>query len=169
MIGSRYDGDATSSRGLGIDIDGDGITASLEGGYPFALSENWSLEPQAQVIWQKLSFDDKRDAFSSVSFDAEDAVTARVGLRLIGNDESARWRPYLKANFWHGFSGTDRISFGADRIDSEQKFDAFEFGGGLIARISDKASFYAVVDYTLDAGDDERKVLEGNLGLRIAW
>lgn len=170
LIGSRFDGDAKSDRGLGVDIDGDGTTVSLEGGYPFALGENWSLEPQAQVIWQKLSFDGKRDAFSSVSFDAEDAVTARVGLRLIGNDESARWRPYLKANFWHGFSGTDRVSFGTDRIDSEQKFDAFEFGGGLIARIGDKATFYAVVDYTIDAGEDEeRKVLEGNLGLRIAW
>lgn len=170
LIGSRFDGDAKSDRGLGVDIDGDGTTVSLEGGYPFALGENWSLEPQAQVIWQKLSFEDKRDAFSNISFDAEDSVTARVGLRLVGNDESARWRPYLKANFWHGFSGIDQVSFGADRIDSEQKFDAFEFGGGLIARISDNASFYAVVDYSIDADDDEeRKVLEGNLGLRISW
>ncbi len=170
LIGSRFDGDAKSSRGLGVDLDGDGATVSLEGGYPFALGQDWTIEPQAQAIWQKLSFDDKRDAFLAVSFDAEDAVTARVGLRLIRSDASARWRPYLKANVWHGFGGSDRIAFGADRIESEQKFDAFEFGGGLVARINDRASFFAAVDYTVDAGDDEeRKIFEGNLGLRIAW
>lgn len=168
-IGSRYDGDARSDRGLGVDLDGDGTTLSLEGGYPFAWGENWSIEPQAQVIWQQLSFDDRRDAFSAVDFDADDAVTARLGARLVRNDPNARWRPYLKANFWHGFSGTDRVAFGSDRVDSEHEFDAFEFGGGLVARMSEKATFFVAVDYSIDTGDEERKILEGNLGLRMTW
>ncbi|MCL1633415.1 autotransporter outer membrane beta-barrel domain-containing protein [Luteimonas sp. SX5] len=169
VLGSRFDGDATSDRAIGVDIDGDGTMFSLEGGYPFAVSEYWSLEPQGQVIWQQLSFDDQRDRFSSIAFDAEDAVTARVGLRLVGKREDSRLHPYVKANFWHGFGGTDSVRFGTDLIASEQEYSAFEFGAGLVFQYSDKASFYAVGDYAIDTGDEERRTFEGNLGVRISW
>jgi len=169
IVGSRFDGDATSDRSVGVDIDGDGTMFSIEGGYPFALGENWALEPQAQVIWQQLSFDDQQDRFSTIAFDAEDAVTGRVGVRLIGKHENSWLQPYLKANYWHGFGGTDSVRFGTDLIDSEQRFNAFEFGGGLIARFSDKVSFYLTGDYMVDTGDEERKTFEGNLGMRITW
>ena len=69
-----------------------------------------SLEPQAQVIWQKQEFDDRSDAFSTVAFDVDDMVTARLGLRLFRSAENARWRPYLKINVWHGFAGTDTVA-----------------------------------------------------------
>lgn len=169
ILGSRFDGDAASDRGLGVDIDGDGTMFSIEGGYPFALGTDWSLEPQAQIVWQQLSFDDKQDRFSTVAFDADDAVTGRIGLRLLRNASSSRWQPYLKANVWHGFSGTDRVRFGTDAIDSEQEYSAFEFGGGLVARFSDKLSFYVSGDYTIDTGDEDRKTFEGNLGMRVTW
>lgn len=169
ILGSRFDGDAASDRGIGVDIDGDGTMFSIEGGYPFALGEYWTLEPQAQVVWQQLSFDDQQDRFSTIAFDAEDAVTGRLGLRLVGHRENSRLRPYLKANVWHGFGGTDSVRFGTDLVSSEQEYSAFEFGAGLIARFSDKLSFYATGDYTIDIGDEERKTFEGNLGMRIAW
>ena len=169
ILGSRFDGDATSDRGLGVDIDGDGTMFSIEGGYPFALGTDWSLEPQTQIVWQQLSFDDKQDRFSTVAFDADDAVTGRIGLRLLRNASSSRWQPYLKANVWHGFSGTDRVRFGPDVVDSEQEYSAFEFGGGLVARFSDKLSFYVSGDYTIDTGDEDRKTFEGNLGMRVTW
>ena len=44
------DGDATSNRGIGADISGNTILASIEGGYPFALGGGWTLEPQAQIV-----------------------------------------------------------------------------------------------------------------------
>ena len=61
LMGSWFGGDATSNRGVGIDIDGTGFTASLEGGYPIPLSESWTIEPQAQFIWQTISLDDQSD------------------------------------------------------------------------------------------------------------
>lgn len=170
ILGSRLDGDATSDRGIGVDIDGDGLMLSIEGGYPFALGQSWTLEPQAQIVWQQLSFDDTRDRFSSVAFDADDAVTGRVGARLVYRSEDSRFQPYIKANFWHGFNGTDSLRFGTDPVISEQEFNAFEFGGGLVAKFNDKVSFYVSGDYTIDTGSDEdRKTFEGNLGMRVAW
>src|SRR5690606_9781878 len=78
VMGTWFSGDATSRGNVGIDIDGTAITASLEGGYPFALTQNWTLEPQAQLIWNHLSLDTQADRFSSVSFDTDDVVTGRL-------------------------------------------------------------------------------------------
>ena len=47
LMGTWFGGDATSNAGESIDIDGTGVTASLEGGYPIALTPDWTLEPQA--------------------------------------------------------------------------------------------------------------------------
>ena len=58
LMATWLDGDATSSRGIGIDIDGSAVSASLEGGYPIHLTPGLTLEPQAQLIWQHFSFDD---------------------------------------------------------------------------------------------------------------
>src|SRR5690606_20668423 len=44
-----------SDFGTGLDTSALGLTASLEAGYPFALGDDWELEPQAQLIYQSVS------------------------------------------------------------------------------------------------------------------
>ena len=131
-----------------IDIGGSGVTASIEGGYPFPLANGWTLEPQAQLIWQRVSFDDAADAFSSIGFDAEHAVTARIGARLHGSYDTAIGvvRPYLKANLWHDVGSTDRVTLGDDVLASERKGTALELGGGVVSRVSEGVSVFAVGD-----------------------
>ena len=77
----------------------------------------------------------------------------------------------MKLNYWHGFSGEDRLRFNADIIDTDQQFDALELGAGLVAQFNANVSAYMVLDYTTDADDEdrERKTVEGNVGLRITW
>ena len=113
LMHSWLDGEPRSNRGVGLDLEGHATTASLEGGYPIWLTDKISLEPQAQIIWQHVAFDPTQDRFSSVSFDADDAWTGRIGARLQGTfqDGSTTWRPYLKVNLWHGFDATDRTQF----------------------------------------------------------
>ncbi|RUY33392.1 autotransporter outer membrane beta-barrel domain-containing protein, partial [Mesorhizobium sp. M7A.F.Ca.CA.002.07.1.1] len=50
LMATFFGGNATSSRDIGIDVGGTGVTASLEGGYPIALAQGWTLEPQAQLV-----------------------------------------------------------------------------------------------------------------------
>lgn len=175
LMGSRYDGNADSSRGIGIDLEGDGAMASIEVGSPWALRDEgrWTLEPQLQVIWQRIDFDDQTDPFADIAFDSDNSVIGRFGLRLAGNyDTSGGWvQPYLKLNIWHGFGGEDRLRFGSDTVVTEQSFSAIEFGGGVVVRFNDRFSMFVVADYTVDSGDDgeERKSIEGNAGVRVAW
>ncbi|OCP00229.1 autotransporter outer membrane beta-barrel domain-containing protein [Ensifer sp. LC13] len=171
LMGTWFDGDARSIGGSGVEVDGTGVTASLEAGYPIALGENWTLEPQAQIIWQHLSLDDQRDAFSTVKFDGDNAVTGRLGFRLQGEviAETTTFQPYLKANLWHNFDADQRVTFGTDPIVTETGGTALELGGGLVAKLSETASLYVTADYTTNLGGEKIDVLEGNIGLRVKW
>jgi outer membrane autotransporter protein len=171
LMATFFSGSANSSRDIGIDIGGDAITASLEGGYPIALAQGWTLEPQAQLVWQHLSLDDASDRFSTVSFDLDDHVNGRLGLRLQGDTmlNGMALQPYLKANIWHDFGGTDHVDFEGTDISTEGKSTSLEFGGGVVAKVTDKVSIFATGDYTTNLGGDRRRVLEGNLGFSVKW
>ena len=78
-------------------------------------------------------------------------------------------QPYLKANLWHDFGGTDHVNFGATDISTEGKSTSLEFGGGVVAKVTDKVSLFATGDYTTNLGGDKRRVLEGNLGFSVKW
>jgi len=176
VMQSRYDGDATSSRGLGIDVRGDGTTASLEVGKPLLRfgQSAWWLEPQLQVIWQRTSVDDAGDAVSALRFDNDNAWTGRVGLRLAADYDIAGngWQPYIKLNYWQTLDGEDRIDFDTNRILNQQDSRALEVGVGVVARFNSTVSAFAVADYTRDlesSAQKERKVIEGNIGLRLDW
>ncbi|MER9159955.1 MULTISPECIES: autotransporter outer membrane beta-barrel domain-containing protein [unclassified Mesorhizobium] len=171
LMATFFGGNATSSRDIGIDVGGTGITASLEGGYPIALGQGWTLEPQAQLVWQQLSLDDASDRFASVSFDTDGSVTGRLGARLQGETtiNGMALQPYLKANIWHDFGGTSHVNFDTTDISTEGRSTSFEFGGGVIAKVTDKVSIFATGDYTTNLGGDERRILEGNLGFSVKW
>ncbi|UGY08612.1 autotransporter family protein [Phyllobacterium pellucidum] len=171
LMGSWFNGDSTSSRDIGVDIDGTGITASLEGGYPFALTQSWNIEPEAQLIWQHLSLDDQSDAFSDVSFDTDDGYIGRVGFRLQGKYETASglFQPYLKANLWHNFSGTDSVLFGPDAINTDLESTSLELGAGVTHDFTKNVSAFAVADYTFDVDGPHQEIVEGNIGLRVKW
>ncbi len=174
VMQSRYDGDATSARGIGIDVEGDGTTASVELGKPLLRfgQSAWWLEPQVQVIWQRTSVDDAADRIAQLRFNADNAWTGRAGVRLAADYDIAGngWQPYLKVNYWQTLDGEDRIDFDANRITNQQDARALEVGVGVVARFNANLSAFAVADYTRDlesSAQKERKVIEGNIGLRF--
>lgn len=171
LMGSWFGGNAESDAGVGIDVDGAGITASLEGGYPIAIANGWTLEPQAQLIWRHVSLDDTHDRFAAVGFDLDDGVAGRLGARLQGTYDLGGTvvQPYLKVNLWHEFDGSDTVRFDADPIVTERGGTSLEFGGGVVARMTDSVSLFATADYTTEVDGPKREVFEGNLGLSIKW
>ncbi|MCF7750467.1 autotransporter domain-containing protein [Bacillus subtilis subsp. subtilis] len=176
LMQSRYDGDAISARGLGINVRGDGTTASLEVGKPLLRfgQSAWWLEPQLQVIWQRTGVDDAGDRVSSLRFNADNAWTGRAGLRLAADYDIGGngWQPYFKLNYWQTRGGEDRIDFDSNRITNQQGSRALEVGVGVVARFNANVSAFAVADYTRDlesSAQKERRVIEGNIGLRMDW
>ncbi|MES2710733.1 MAG: autotransporter outer membrane beta-barrel domain-containing protein [Pseudomonadota bacterium] len=167
-----FDVTARSDDSTRLTTSGHGLTASLEAGYPIRLDANWQVEPQAQIVWQTISVDRSRDSFSTVSWDAGDAVTGRVGARVqyTGNDGTTLWQPYAKVNLWHGFGGTDRATLGASApVQNRYGDTALELGAGVTARINRTTSLYAHADHrwSIDGERSRQTAVQASIGIRM--
>ena len=153
-------GDATSNRGIGADLGGNVFAASLEGGYPFALGSGWTLEPQAQVIWQYIDLDDTSDPFTSIDYDSFDAFTGRIGARLEANLQLGTMplQPFLDVNLWHNFSATDTIVFNTTAVALESEGTLLELGGGISAQVTPALSLYGEARYGIGLDDDDAEI-----------
>ena len=81
--GTWYDMDMTGRRGLRDgETNGFGFAASLEGGYPFDLGNDWLLEPQAQLVYQTLNIDDFNDGAADVRYSDTNSLAGRIGARV---------------------------------------------------------------------------------------
>ena len=83
MQGTSYSGSA-STQFARFDTDGWGFIASLEGGVPFALPQlgpGFVVEPQGQILWQKVSFRHDYDGLGDVALGDTTRPSRRVGLR----------------------------------------------------------------------------------------
>ncbi len=77
-----------------------------------------SIEPQAQLIWQHASINDLDDGISSVIVSCRERPgrPARpAAARQLRRRGRAVWEPYLRANLWRYFNGTDERDFRAAR------------------------------------------------------
>lgn len=173
LMATRFKTDAQSTLGRGGRPHGKTITASLEAGYPFALGDNVSLQPQVQLIWQRSSVDDFDDGLSTVRFQRDNAVTGRLGARLEGRFSAAggTWKPYAKANLWHTFSGTNALFFGpTDQVANRRNASALEVGAGVVGQVSKTVAMYGGLAYTRAIGNDgERSGMQGQVGMRVRW
>lgn len=173
LMATRFKTEAQSTLGRGGRPHGKTITASLEAGHPFALSDNVSLQPQVQLIWQRSSVDDFDDGLSTVRFQRDNAVTGRLGARLEGrfNAASGSWNPYLKANLWHTFRGTNALFFGpTDQVGNRRTASALEMGAGVVGQVNRTVAVYGGLAYTRAIGNDgEQSGMQGQVGMRIRW
>lgn len=167
-----YTGTPSSIQGLTAATNGTGIIASIESGIPIALPANLTIEPQVQLIYQRLALDPSQDAVSHFDYGRSDALTGRFGARLVTSyrTSSALLQPYLKANIWHDFRGADSIAFAAsDTITTQRRATAYEIGGGLTASISQTVAVFASASYTGGLDRNYRESIQGHLGVRLAW
>ncbi|WPN32945.1 autotransporter outer membrane beta-barrel domain-containing protein [Pseudomonas sp. P5_109] len=165
-------GDNHSESGLKFDNEGHVTTLSAEVGYPLALAGSWVVEPQVQAIYQKVKLDSQDDGISHVSFDSDSAWTGRVGARLKGRYEvSGRpLEPYLRANIWHTFTGTDTVTFDhVDQIETQQRTSSADLGIGMVLSVASSVSVYAGVDYTSNIDSTQQRGTFGNVGVRVQW
>jgi outer membrane autotransporter protein len=172
LMATRFKTDARSTLGRGGAPRGNAVTASFETGYPLALSDTVTLQPQAQLIWQRSTIDSFDDGISAVSFRRDNAVTGRLGARLEGNFSAGggTWKPYLKANLWHTFSGSNAIFFGpTDQVVNRRNASALEVGIGVVGQLSRVLAVYGGLAYTGAIGNTQQTSVQGQLGMRVRW
>jgi outer membrane autotransporter protein len=158
---------------------GPGYAASLEGGYPFALSHAWMLEPQAQLDYSRLYLRGTSDAGARIHFDRNDSLVGRLSARLSRewdhNDEAAA---SLQSTAWgrvsirREFLGNPRTSFSSAAGDIPFRADMggtwWELELGLTHEVARNAFVFGNVGYA-EGFDNDRRSWEGKIGLRLNW
>lgn len=171
-MGTRLDGDNKSDRGVKMGTKGHALALSAEAGYPITLSEHWVVEPQAQVIGQRIDLDSQHDGISKVSFDSQEYWTGRLGARLKGRYlvSNTPVEPYLRANVWHTFGGSDTVTYDeVDRIKSDHKSSTADIGVGAVAQLSSAVSAYVEGKYGTGLDDNNFEGASGSIGVRVSW
>jgi outer membrane autotransporter protein len=172
LMGSSLSADPRSRDGVGATTHGSALIGSIEGGLPMPLGASASIEPQAQVIWQNLRFNDLHDGVSAVSFNHGSAFLARLGMRLQGRFETAAtaWLPYLRVNILRSCGAHDTSNFdGATAISTSANQTAGQLNFGLAAKIGKSTSAFVAVSYTGNLGGTQQRTLTANTGTRWSW
>ena len=185
--GTWYDIDMSGRRGLRDgETDAFGFGASLEGGYPFELGAAWTLEPQAQLVYQALNISDFNDGAADVRYSDTDSLAGRVGAMLshswllegagsAGADGTAGGRQLTvwgRADFWHEFLGDPTTEFSSANgfipFTADLGENWGQFGVGAAYQLDDRATLYGNVNYQT-AFENDADAWEGKVGLKIQW
>jgi len=178
LQGTWYGGSA-STQFARLDTNGKGFIASLEGGYPFSwpqLGPGFVIEPQGQILWQKVSFGQRNDGLGDVALGDTSGPSGRIGLRTkwtIATAGGQVWQPYLRANLWRDWGAeADTVYSGTDVVPLASQTTMLELGGGLTGRINANVSVFANVDYEFAVGaaeGEKRNGVRGTFGAKYTW
>jgi outer membrane autotransporter protein len=175
--GTFYNGSA-STQFASLPINGSGFVSSLESGYPILLpffGPRFVLEPQAQIIWQQVAFDNARDGLGPVGLGTTSGATGRLGVRgqwTIAGENGQVWQPYLRANVWQDWGAQATTTFGIDQVPLNEQATRLEFAGGLTTKVNNHLSFYGQAGYQFAVSPTNavaRNAVMADVGLRYQW
>jgi outer membrane autotransporter protein len=177
LQGTYYTGNATTAFAR-LATNGAGFVASLEAGYPVPLpifGPGFVLEPQAQVLWQHVSFDQANDGLGAVALGSTSGASGRIGLRgqwTIVDAGGWVWQPYVRANLWQDWGASATTTFDSMPVPLQERATRLDLAAGLTARLTPNLSLYAQGGYqfaVIDTDNVRRDGVKGDLGLRYAW
>jgi outer membrane autotransporter protein len=176
LQGTFYTGNATTQFAQ-LPLKGNGLAASLETGYPIPLplGPGFALEPQAQIIWQQVAFNDANDGLGPVGLGTTSGPIARAGLRGQWNIESGNgmlWQPYTGVNYWRGWGAEASTSFGVDQVQLLENMEMVEAFVGVTGKLNKAFSVYAQAGYQFDVNGTNNsgsKGARGTAGIRYSW
>ncbi|WP_095053731.1 autotransporter outer membrane beta-barrel domain-containing protein [Pseudomonas sp. Irchel s3b2] len=170
--GGRVNGYSRNDQGARQATEGSAVTLSVEGGFPIGLGNNWVIEPQAQLINQRITLDTPYAGSGNASSSDLTSWSGRVGARLKGSYDinGLPVEPYVRTNVWHTVYTGNTVSLDqVDKISSSRNSSTVDVGLGLVARVTPLVSLYVSADYSSDVDDNDLNGLIGSLGVRMRW
>lgn len=155
-----------------------GITASIEAGYSFKVSENernsYWIQPKAQVIWMDVQADNHREANGTRVKDKTDGnLMTRLGVKAyihghhpIDDGKSREFQPFIEANWIHN-TQTTRVKM--DDISNEMRGtkNIGELKLGVEGQITPRLTMWGNVAQQI--GDKGYSDTQGMLGVKYSF
>lgn len=156
---------------------GDSQTASIEVGQSLALGQGWTIEPQLQLIYQRVDLDDTSISGARVQQDSDNGWVARAGVRVKGamSTSLGALQPYGRLNLYRASSGTDIARFvgpaATTDIATRTGGTWGEVASGLTLALNPTWSVYGEVGQMFAVGGDARikSGVQGSVGVKARW
>ena len=152
--------------------NGKAIVLSAETGRTHKITENFTLEPQIQLIYQNLKLKDFSDGLREVHYGADSAFRGRIGLRGTFNKDKATESTsfYTLANIWHDFNGNIKANIGQDKVEEKYAKNMGEIGLGIQIPVTKTAYVYSDVRYEKELRSDvKHKGYRGTFGFKYSF
>ncbi|MCX8744147.1 autotransporter outer membrane beta-barrel domain-containing protein [Snodgrassella sp. B3882] len=164
----------TANTGYNPDSqDGWGMALSAEVGRSIPIrNSNWSIEPQAQLVYQYLNLDSFNDGIRYIDQNNPDALRGRVGLALsyqTAGKSGQSTSIYTIGNIWHDFINPNHVSIGRDSVREKFNNTWGELGVGVQIPVAKQSNIYADVRYEHNFGSSKHQSFQGHLGLKVNW
>ncbi|HEX2888705.1 autotransporter outer membrane beta-barrel domain-containing protein, partial [Vineibacter terrae] len=177
-----YDSDLTSrtaSRNLAKGNGAFGYAVGLEGGHRLALAPSWSLTPQAQLVYSRVSAERFTDPYGArVSLDDADSLHGRVGVALDYQSawsdpagQAGRAKLYGIANLHYEFlDGTAADVAGTRFVSRQQRLWGSLGAGGTLDWANGKYALYGEASIATSLADfGDNYTVKGTAGFRFRW
>lgn len=156
---------------------GNSLTASVEVGQAFALSDKWSVEPEAQLSYRRARLDDLSIAGALVQQGHAGDWTAGVGVRVKGDfaTSAGRLQPYGRIGLVHGTGGDDPTRFSnggfVTPIAITGSYTSTELAAGATLSLTKVVSLYGEIGKAFSSGGDTKvkSSVQGAIGMRVRW
>lgn len=161
FINNKYN----SRDGVFAKQKGNALALSVEAGKNYTLGSNWTIEPQAQLIYQYLNLKDFNDGVREVHYGNDSALRARLGFRT-----TYKKLFYSIANVWHDFSNTTEANIGSDVIKEKYSTTLGEIGLGVQFPITNSAYVYSDIRYERSfTSNPKHKGYRGTVGFKYTF
>ena len=152
-----------------------GITASLETGKSYLVSQNetlsWSVQPQAQVIFQGVKADSYRDNMGVKIESGKHNIQTRLGAKTyldvpVSTLEDTNYRPYLELN-WLNNSHPSSVVINQETYSVQGTRNQGEVRLGVEADITKNGQVWANTSYL--SGSHNNRTVQGSLGVKHSF
>ena len=133
-----------SRDGVSAKQRGNAFALSGEVGKNIKISDNFGIEPQAQLIYQYLKLKNFKDDIRNIHYGNDSVFRGRVGVRATYNKAVTF---YSLANVWHDFSNSTEATVGSDKIKEKYSSTWGELGIGIQIPVTNSAYVYTDLRY----------------------
>lgn len=152
------------SHGEQQKYDSSGITASVEIGGNYKLTEQFGIQPQAQLIYQGVQADQFQDTYHNNIRHASDNLQTRLGMKAYMDlNHSGQYQPYIALNWIHNTEkniiNMENQTYG---IDGYRNLGEIKFG--IEGALHPASRLWANIAYQRGSHSTESYI--GNIGLK---
>ncbi|MFM9928148.1 autotransporter outer membrane beta-barrel domain-containing protein [Variovorax sp. H27-G14] len=168
---------ASPTLGFGSSGKGNSLLASIEVGQSFPLAENWRIEPQLQLVHQRVNLDDNGIVGALVQQNPHNGWLLRAGVRVKGEIATGAGllQPYVRVNVYRSGSGSDATRFVGPAaytdIATVTGGTSTELAGGATLSLTPSTSLYAELGKLWSSSGDARikSGVNASVGVKVRW